>query len=115
MPTPECSRPRSLKSSSRLLLGVLFLGAACGPGHAQDAAAHEEPAGSAPAATTGTTVTEGTGATSGDGQTGGWRLATEASPYLRQHADNPVDWHAWGAEAFELARTLDRPVFLSIG
>ena len=32
------------------------------------------------------------------------RLADEKSPYLLQHADNPVDWHAWGSEAFELAR-----------
>ena len=46
---------------------------------------------------------------------GGWRLAQEASPYLREHADNPVDWFPWGAEAFERAKALDRPVFLSIG
>jgi uncharacterized protein YyaL (SSP411 family) len=43
------------------------------------------------------------------------RLAAEASPYLRQHADNPVDWFPWGDEAFEVARTTDRPVLLSIG
>ncbi len=43
------------------------------------------------------------------------RLADETSPYLRQHADNPVDWFPWGNEAFELASRLDRPVFLSIG
>jgi hypothetical protein len=43
------------------------------------------------------------------------RLASEPSPYLRQHAENPVDWYAWGAEAFEAARRLDRPIFLSIG
>jgi len=43
------------------------------------------------------------------------RLATEASPYLRQHRDNPVDWYPWGDEAFALARTEDRPVLLSIG
>ena len=43
------------------------------------------------------------------------RLAEEASPYLRQHADNPVDWYPWGDAAFELARRRDRPVFLSIG
>ena len=46
---------------------------------------------------------------------GGWRLAHEASPYLREHADNPVDWFPWGTEAFERAKALDRPVFLSIG
>ena len=43
------------------------------------------------------------------------RLGAEASPYLRQHAHNPVDWLPWGEEAFERARTLDRPIFLSIG
>ena len=43
------------------------------------------------------------------------RLAAERSPYLLQHADNPVDWYAWGQEAFDKARALDRPIFLSIG
>jgi uncharacterized protein len=43
------------------------------------------------------------------------RLATETSPYLRQHADNPVDWYAWGDEAFAAARERDRPVLLSVG
>ncbi len=43
------------------------------------------------------------------------RLAGEKSPYLLQHAHNPVDWFPWGEEAFETARRLDRPVFLSIG
>jgi len=43
------------------------------------------------------------------------RLADEQSPYLRQHAANPVDWYAWGDEAFEVARDQDRPIFLSIG
>ena len=43
------------------------------------------------------------------------RLAGETSPYLLQHAHNPVDWHPWGAEALELARVGDRPIFLSIG
>jgi uncharacterized protein len=43
------------------------------------------------------------------------RLTRESSPYLRQHADNPVDWHAWGEEAFARARAEDRPIFLSIG
>jgi uncharacterized protein len=42
-------------------------------------------------------------------------LAGERSPYLLQHADNPVDWFAWGPEAFETARRTDRPIFLSIG
>ncbi|MBK5096209.1 MAG: thioredoxin domain-containing protein [Gemmatimonadetes bacterium] len=43
------------------------------------------------------------------------RLANEQSPYLLQHADNPVDWYPWGEEAFSAARDLDRPIFLSIG
>jgi uncharacterized protein YyaL (SSP411 family) len=42
-------------------------------------------------------------------------LAGETSPYLLQHAGNPVDWRPWGEEAFGLARSLDRPVLLSIG
>jgi len=43
------------------------------------------------------------------------RLAQEQSPYLLQHANNPVNWRPWGEEAFEEARRLDRPIFLSIG
>ncbi len=43
------------------------------------------------------------------------RLSRESSPYLQQHAHNPVDWYPWGPEALEAARTLDRPIFLSIG
>jgi hypothetical protein len=43
------------------------------------------------------------------------RLARERSPYLLQHAANPVDWHAWNDEAFARARREDKPIFLSIG
>ena len=43
------------------------------------------------------------------------RLASETSPYLLQHAHNPVDWFSWGEEAFAKARAEDKPVFLSIG
>lgn len=43
------------------------------------------------------------------------RLILEDSPYLLQHAHNPVNWFAWGAEAFEAAKSEDKPVFLSIG
>jgi len=43
------------------------------------------------------------------------RLAHEKSPYLQQHADNPVDWYPWGEEAFAKARAQQKPVFLSIG
>jgi len=43
------------------------------------------------------------------------RLALETSPYLLQHAHNPVDWRPWGDDAFAAARALDRPIFLSVG
>ena len=43
------------------------------------------------------------------------RLAQETSPYLQQHANNPVDWHAWGEEALALARRDDKPILLSVG
>src|SRR5688572_1335573 len=43
------------------------------------------------------------------------RLAHERSPYLQQHAGNPVDWYPWSADAFARARNDDKPIFLSIG
>ncbi|MSZ34657.1 MAG: DUF255 domain-containing protein, partial [Actinobacteria bacterium] len=43
------------------------------------------------------------------------RLENETSPYLRQHRDNPVDWYAWGEEAFELAKSRNVPILLSVG
>ena len=43
------------------------------------------------------------------------KLAGEKSPYLLQHADNPVEWFPWGEEAFAKAKKEDKPVFLSIG
>ena len=43
------------------------------------------------------------------------RLQSEKSPYLLQHADNPVDWYPWGKEAFRKAKEEDKPIFLSIG
>jgi len=43
------------------------------------------------------------------------RLINEKSPYLLQHAFNPVDWHTWTEEAFEIAKWEDKPIFLSIG
>ncbi|WP_061950747.1 DUF255 domain-containing protein [Acidiplasma cupricumulans] len=42
-------------------------------------------------------------------------LKNEKSPYLLEHANNPVDWYPWSDEAFNLAKSLDKPVFLSIG
>ncbi len=43
------------------------------------------------------------------------RLINEQSPYLLQHASNPVDWYPWSEEAFHVARKEDKPIFLSIG
>src|SRR5713226_2328688 len=43
------------------------------------------------------------------------RLIHESSPYLLQHAHNPVDWHPWGEEAFQKAKSENRPILLSIG
>src|SRR6478736_4074253 len=43
------------------------------------------------------------------------RLASETSPYLLQHAGNPVDWHPWGPEALARAKAENKPIFLSIG
>ena len=43
------------------------------------------------------------------------RLAKEKSPYLLQHANNPVNWFPWGDEAFETAKAENKPIFLSIG
>lgn len=43
------------------------------------------------------------------------RLINEKSPYLLQHAYNPVDWYAWNDEAFKKAKAEDKPIFLSIG
>ncbi|MDH3442235.1 MAG: thioredoxin domain-containing protein, partial [Gammaproteobacteria bacterium] len=43
------------------------------------------------------------------------RLSSETSPYLLQHADNPVDWYPWGEEALALAREQDKPILLSVG
>lgn len=43
------------------------------------------------------------------------RLKNEKSPYLLQHASNPINWYPWGAEAFDRAKLEDKPIFLSIG
>ena len=42
-------------------------------------------------------------------------LINETSPYLLQHAHNPVDWYPWGEEAFAIARAENKPVLLSVG
>jgi uncharacterized protein YyaL (SSP411 family) len=43
------------------------------------------------------------------------KLSSETSPYLRQHADNPVDWYPWGSEALQRAKAEDKPILLSVG
>ena len=43
------------------------------------------------------------------------RLSKESSPYLLQHAENPVDWYPWGPEALELSKRTDKPLLVSIG
>ena len=42
-------------------------------------------------------------------------LYNDASPYLQQHATNPIHWYAWGEEAFQAAKDQNKPIFLSIG
>ena len=56
-----------------------------------------------------------TGIADANGLEGRNRLGEETSPYLLQHAQNPVHWYPWGAEAFEAARTQNKPIFMSIG
>jgi len=55
------------------------------------------------------------GVTGMDGERPGNRLAQERSLYLRQHAQNPLDWYPWGDDAFTKARAENRPIFLSVG
>ncbi len=68
-------------------------------------------------ATSDPSMPEGYHVASTEDQSGPWvnRLANADSPYLQQHADNPVDWREWGEEAFEEARERNLPVFLSVG
>ena len=83
--------------------GCLALGNLC---FAQDGPVPESPPRSDPARTEGDPVSHPKHEN---------RLIHETSPYLRQHAHNPVDWYAWGPEAIETARRQDKPIFLSIG
>jgi uncharacterized protein YyaL (SSP411 family) len=63
----------------------------------------------------GTSEVTGMNTADNEKQSGRNRLASEKSPYLLQHASNPVDWYPWGDEAFERAKKEDKPVFVSIG
>ncbi len=87
-----------------LLLSFLFLGASC-KGKSQQATAMK------PAATDSLPENQAPG----HDRPRNNRLIHEKSPYLLQHADNPVDWYPWGKEAFEKARREDKPILLSIG
>jgi len=88
---PRCGQWRPL------ILGLFAVIAACGPAPANVPVSRAEAArvGSTPQHTN--------------------RLIAEKSPYLQQHAHNPVDWYPWGAEAFDKARREDKAIFLSIG
>ena len=68
-----------------------------------------------PAKAKGKPVTPGDASNPADGERKKNRLAKEKSPYLLQHAENPVDWYPWGEEAFEKAKKEGKPIFLSIG
>jgi uncharacterized protein YyaL (SSP411 family) len=73
------------------------------------------PMANSPAQVLESSATARTGGEGGDVKEGRNRLRFSKSPYLLQHAGNPVDWYPWGEEAFERARREDKPVFLSIG
>jgi uncharacterized protein YyaL (SSP411 family) len=87
---PSIPDARRLRTVAPALAGLLAVGACAG-----ESPAEEDPPVTAPAARN--------------------RLAGETSPYLLQHADNPVDWYPWGEEALERARAEDKPILVSIG
>jgi uncharacterized protein YyaL (SSP411 family) len=97
----------------RWLLAAALVGSfGCGfeERHAHSADPAAPPAAAAPAEKSGTAASG-----NASGQRPANRLAAESSPYLLLHAHNPVDWHPWGPEAFEIARRENKPIFLSIG
>ena len=104
--------PRQLRISGRglaatFLAGILFvLLAGC-------AAPAENVEGENIARSDDTKDADAVQATSAEEHTN--RLIHETSPYLLQHAHNPVDWYPWGEEAFEKAHAEDKPIFLSVG
>jgi uncharacterized protein YyaL (SSP411 family) len=85
-------------------IGLVFIGLSMSPGEPVVAAAGKEKG----------RATDGRPSRKGSEMSQN-RLRFEKSPYLLQHADNPVDWYPWGPEAFEKARKEDKPIFLSIG
>jgi len=103
------TRRRAARGS---LAGLLF--AACSPSYGRIAV--EPAAGAAPAATaTPVPSPQESAMPRPEAERRANRLAHETSPYLLQHAHNPVDWHPWGPEAFAKAKAEDKPIFLSIG
>ena len=104
---------------------LVSCGSLCGPSrgvaHAVPVAVSDEKSSSGAPVTTETSVTNASNqddnnkANEGTESIPANRLARESSPYLLMHAHNPVDWYPWGPEAFEKARTENKPVFLSVG
>src|SRR4051812_31575290 len=100
---------RPLPSTWKIVCAIVAcIGGACGAGD------HVPPAGARPTLRKLTSKRISSAITTST-VTGMNRLAQETSPYLLQHAHNPVDWYAWGEEALERARSEDRPILLSIG
>jgi len=89
-----------MRNSPCLVLLILALAVACSDGRAQE---KKKPG------------KEAAGVTEGPQEKHTNRLAKESSPYLLQHAHNPVDWYPWGKEAFARAKKEGKPIFLSIG
>ena len=111
---------RRQPSGSRLL-GACILLAVCvllvvlaGVGGRAGSVRAEEPGTAATSAASATDTPMDGAATAGDSRPAN-RLAGSSSPYLLQHAHNPVDWYPWGPEALAAAKNLNRPIFLSIG
>lgn len=109
-------RPRRLLAA---ICGMALLGVGCRPPQGGHENASSVPAGNAnPSATnppSNSTVNSASTHAANATHHHTNRLAQEKSPYLLQHAHNPVDWHPWGEEAFAQAKAENKPIFLSIG
>src|SRR4051812_21228802 len=100
---------RPLPSTWKIVCAIVAcIGGACGAGD------HVPPAGARPTLRKLTSKRISSAITTST-VTGMNRLAQESSPYLLQHAHNPVDWYAWGDEALEKSKREDKPILLSIG
>ncbi len=102
-----------------LMFSLTSFFAACSPGGTQDTSSsteqNESPTPDAKASGKNEKSGDASETDTKEEDEGKNRLADATSPYLRMHADNPVDWYPWGNEAFEKAKNEDKPVFLSIG